>query len=164
MVMSSMMLRRSKEQLQEKNELQMLPSKEWKLLTVPLDREERDVYHKVLMFSKTLFAQFLHQRAEKDANVCSANVQLTDLTSVYSVAICSKAFMNNIVSEDPQAKYFKMRQKLVNMVGVKEIKQHEILVLLLRLRQICCHPSLILGVNRIYILKCVEFLSHIFFN
>lgn len=27
--------------------------------------------------------------------------------------------------------------------GLKEVKSHEILVLLLRLRQICCHPGLI---------------------
>lgn len=28
-------------------------------------------------------------------------------------------------------------------LGLKEVKSHEILVLLLRLRQICCHPGLI---------------------
>lgn len=83
--MSSMMLRRTKQQLQEKKELQVLPSKEWKLLAVTLDREERDVYHKVLIFSKTLFAQFLHQRAEKDTD---AHVQSMDLISMCFVEIC----------------------------------------------------------------------------
>lgn len=72
--------------------------------------------------------------------------------------------MNDTVSEDANAEYFKMRQRLVKMNGVKEIKQHEILVLLLRLRQICCHPSLITGVNRIHISKCLGLLSSNFFN
>jgi transcription termination factor 2 len=36
-----------------------------------------------------------------------------------------------------------MRNRLLKLNRVKEVSQHEILVLLLRLRQICCHPSLI---------------------
>ncbi|KAJ8983650.1 hypothetical protein NQ317_019569 [Molorchus minor] len=47
------------------------------------------------------------------------------------------------VAGGPNDEYFKMRQKLLSLNKVRDIKQHEILVLLLRLRQICCHPSLI---------------------
>lgn len=78
------------------------------------------VYQKVLIFSKTLFAQFLHQRASKDQENLDYNTV-----------------------NDPNHEYYKMHKRLVKMNKVKDVKSHEILVLLLRLRQICCHLSLI---------------------
>ncbi|KAK9876172.1 hypothetical protein WA026_011289 [Henosepilachna vigintioctopunctata] len=39
-----------------------------------------------------------------------------------------------------------MRQMLLKLNKLKEVNQHEILVLLLRLRRICCHPSLIITI------------------
>lgn len=59
------MLRRTKAELMEKGSLTMMPEKKWILVKVELDNSELQVYHKVLIFSQTLFAQFLHQRAEK---------------------------------------------------------------------------------------------------
>lgn len=44
----------------------MMPEKKWILVKVELDSSEMRVYQKVLIFSQTLFAQFLHQRAEKN--------------------------------------------------------------------------------------------------
>lgn len=49
----------------------------------------------------------------------------------------------------PNQQYFNMRDKLLRFHKIRDIKQHEILVLLLRLRQICCHPSLITSVSKI---------------
>lgn len=65
-MISSLMLRRTKAELMEKGFLNMMPEKKWILVKVELDSSEMRVYHKVLIFSQTLFAQFLHQRAEKN--------------------------------------------------------------------------------------------------
>ena len=60
------MLRRTKSELMEKGILENLPERNWQLVPVKLDQDEMDVYQKILLFSKALFAQFLHQRAEKN--------------------------------------------------------------------------------------------------
>ncbi|KAF5306250.1 hypothetical protein FQA39_LY08948 [Lamprigera yunnana] len=119
-VISSLMLRRTKEQLAEQKVLTCLPEKEWKLIEVSLEKNETDIYQKVLIFSRTLFAQFLHQRAEKDT-----------------------AIMPESSNHLPNHEYFKMHQHLLKLNRVQQVNQIDILVLLLRLRQICCHPSLI---------------------
>lgn len=66
--MSSLLLRRTKLQLMENGTLTCLPSKECQLIEIEMDKCEKNVYQKVLVFSKTLFAQYLHQRAEKAGN------------------------------------------------------------------------------------------------
>lgn len=45
-----------------------MPERSHELITITLEKSEMDVYQKVLIFSRTLFAQFLHQRAEKDTD------------------------------------------------------------------------------------------------
>nr|CAD7409528.1 unnamed protein product [Timema poppensis] len=122
-VMNSIMLRRTKTQLQQEGSLQCLPQKEFHLIDVSLDEDESKVYQKVLVFSRTLFAQFLHQKAEKE--------QLTMMGCETSGA--PDPF-------DPKGQLAAWHQKLS---GMDNIKSFEILVLLLRLRQLCCHPSLI---------------------
>nr|CAD7451985.1 unnamed protein product [Timema tahoe] len=122
-VMNSIMLRRTKTQLQQEGSLQCLPQKEFHLIDISLDEEESKVYQKVLVFSRTLFAQFLHQKAEKE--------QLTMMGCEPSEA--SNPF-------NPKGQLAAWYQKLS---GMDNIKSFEILVLLLRLRQLCCHPSLI---------------------
>nr|CAD7393321.1 unnamed protein product [Timema cristinae] len=122
-VMNSIMLRRTKTQLQQEGSLQCLPQKEFHLIDVSLDEEESKVYQKVLVFSRTLFAQFLHQKAEKE--------QLTMIG-------CETSGAPNPL--DPKSQLAAWHQKLSRM---DNIKSFEILVLLLRLRQLCCHPSLI---------------------
>ncbi|KAF5292721.1 hypothetical protein FQR65_LT11189 [Abscondita terminalis] len=119
-VMSSLLLRRTKEQLEEKQMLKSLPEKTWNLVEITLEQQEMDIYRKILIFSRTLFAQYLHQRAEKNTDNAS---ELTTL--------------------DPNSEYYKMHQRLMKLNRVKPVQSHEILMLLLRLRQICCHPSLI---------------------
>lgn len=68
-VISSLMLRRTKAELMEKGMLKCMPDRKWELIPVDLKKDEMDVYQKILLFSRTLFAQFLHQRAEKDQDV-----------------------------------------------------------------------------------------------
>lgn len=65
-VMKTLMLRRTKVGLQALGGLGALPDKSLEEIHIKLDPEEQLVYEKVLVFSRTLFAQFLHQRAEKN--------------------------------------------------------------------------------------------------
>lgn len=49
-----------------KGDLENLPNKFIEEVNVKLDSEEQLVYEKILVYSRTLFAQFLVQKAEKD--------------------------------------------------------------------------------------------------
>ncbi|CAK1583979.1 unnamed protein product [Parnassius mnemosyne] len=117
-IMRCVMLRRTKLQLQERGQLACLPPRDLHERTVHLARDELNVYQKLLVFSKTLFAQFLHQRAEKRAD--------------------AQGFQPG-----KDSAYADMHKKMIKLQGAKPVKSHEILVLLLRLRQICCHCGLI---------------------
>ncbi|XP_034114594.1 transcription termination factor 2-like [Drosophila albomicans] len=129
LLMKSLMLRRTKAQLQLDGKLNNLPKKEVRLIEMSLDTDEMNVYQRVMTYSRSLFAQFLFQRAEKDSD---ANF----------IADSRKPTYKQI--KDPNGAYYKMHEKFASMAGQsKEVKSHEILVLLLRLRQICCHPGLI---------------------
>lgn len=133
LLMKSIMLRRTKAQLQLDGKLNNLPNKEVRLIEMHLDTDEMNVYQKVMAFSQTLFAQFLFQRAEKDSDANFIND-------------ARKPTYNQI--KDPNGAYYKMHEKFSRMAGHnKEVKSHDILVLLLRLRQICCHPGLIDSVS-----------------
>jgi transcription termination factor 2 len=113
-LLKSILLRRTKQQLIESGKIESLPSKEIKILNVTLSREERQVYHKVLSYSQSLFASFLSQQQDKNDNL--------------------------ICTQDKAGKAFKkFSQKYKTN---HEVKAHEILTLILRLRQICCHPGL----------------------
>ncbi|CAH0728619.1 unnamed protein product, partial [Brenthis ino] len=120
-IMQCLMLRRTKAQLQERGQLQCLPPRDLHEKEVTLDKEEMNVYQKVLVFSKTLFAQFLHQRAEKAADA------------------------QGFLAAGKDSEYDKVHKKMIALQGAKPVKSHEILVLLLRLRQVCCHCGLIAG-------------------
>lgn len=65
-VMKTLMLRRTKQELTEKGELGSLPEKSIEEVMVKLDPDEQLVYEKILIYSRTLFAQFLAQKAEKE--------------------------------------------------------------------------------------------------
>ncbi|CAL7941631.1 unnamed protein product [Xylocopa violacea] len=126
-VMKTLMLRRTKQELQAKGALESLPEKFIEEIFVKLDSQEQLVYQKVLIYSRTLFAQFLAQRAEKE--------HMIDLgVGKYN----SPSFLSN---PNKNTQFTKAQNKLLSLHA--DIKTHEILVLLLRLRQICVHPSLI---------------------
>lgn len=63
-IISSLMLRRTKAELMLKGTLESLPDRISEQIDVKLNKDESDVYKKILIFSRTLFAQFLHQRAD----------------------------------------------------------------------------------------------------
>lgn len=133
LLVKSIMLRRTKAQLQLNGKLNSLPKKEVRIVEISLDTDEMNVYQKVMSYSRTLFAQFLFQRAEKDSDA-------------HFINDAQKPTFNQI--QDPNGAYYKMHEKFSRMAGHNtQVKSHEILVLLLRLRQICCHPGLIDAVS-----------------
>lgn len=64
-VMSAILLRRTKKELQEAGTMETMPEKIIDTIDIELNPSERIVYQKLLLYSQTLFAQFLHQQAEK---------------------------------------------------------------------------------------------------
>lgn len=113
-LLKAIMLRRTKQVLIETGEIQSLPAKEYKEFTVILNADERLVYNRFMAFSKNIFAMFLNQQQDKNSNFVYDQKQLGRLYQKFS----------NQFSAD------------------HNVKAHEILTLLLRLRQICCHPAL----------------------
>ncbi|KAJ3624714.1 hypothetical protein MTP99_018316 [Tenebrio molitor] len=108
-VISSLMLRRTKEEMVEKGLLQTLPEKKLEMVNFQLDKDEMEVYLTVLAHSKTLFWKFLEQKGLKRDVACEVLVE-----------------------------------KLQRGLQTKPVTKTTIFVLLLRLRQICCHPCLIM--------------------
>lgn len=131
-IIQPLLLRRTKAQLQDKGELTAMPSKTLTILKVALDKHEMNVYQRILSYSKTLFAQFLHQRADRD----------NDMYSRY------EGFKPSMIqSKGPNVAYEKMHKQVLKLHGSEDIKSHQILTYILRLRQICCHPGLIDAVS-----------------
>ncbi|XP_012532592.1 transcription termination factor 2 [Monomorium pharaonis] len=126
-VMKTLMLRRTKQELMAKGELEILPDKSIEEVIVKLDHQEQLVYEKILIYSRTLFAQFLAQRAEKG-----------HMYDLYNGKYDKPAYLSN---PNKATQFTKAQNKLLAMHA--DVKTHEILVLLLRLRQVCCHPALI---------------------
>ncbi|XP_055379370.1 transcription termination factor 2 [Condylostylus longicornis] len=128
-LMKSLLLRRTKLQLQQNDNNFNLPEKTTKLIEVILDKDEMNVYQRVMIYSQTLFSQFLHQKTERENDLNYGNTNN------------APTFMQ---TKDPNGAFYKMHKQMAKLGGNnKEIKTFEILVLLLRLRQICCHPCLI---------------------
>ncbi|KAF7994559.1 hypothetical protein HCN44_004031 [Aphidius gifuensis] len=125
-VIKTLMLRRTKDDLTKKGLLEKLPEKMIDIIWVDMDPEEKVIYQKVMLYSKTLFAQFLSQRADKQRLFEIGGQQYADPTRYF----------------DPVERNFNRAQQRL-LATHAEVKSHEILVLLLRLRQVCCHLSLI---------------------
>lgn len=113
-LLKAILLRRTKQQLMASGDVESLPEKSIEEFNVTLNREERLVYNTFLSYSQQIFANFLMQQQEKN---------------------------NNFTYE--KERVGKMYKKFARQHHVdEEIKGHVILTLLLRLRQICCHPGL----------------------
>lgn len=117
-LLKAIMLRRTKTQLIETGEIQSLPEKVYKQFDVTLNQEERLVYNKFMSVSQAIFANYVSQQQEKNDNY-------------------------NKYDQNRLGRLFKKFAQRFNVDH--QIKAHEILVLLMRLRQICCHPGLAKG-------------------
>lgn len=114
-ILKPLLLRRTKAELQIKGELQALPEKHIEIIDIELSTDEANVYTKILAYSQTLFAQYMLQHQDRTDG---SRVQL---------------------GPDVQKRLEQVRR----FGRGQEVKSSQILVLLLRLRQICDHPGLI---------------------
>uniref|UniRef100_A0A336MPJ0 Transcription termination factor 2 n=1 Tax=Culicoides sonorensis TaxID=179676 RepID=A0A336MPJ0_CULSO len=119
-LMKTMMLRRTKEQLQEKQTLK-LPDKHTHEVEVKLTQTESNVYSKILAYSRNLFTEYLQQKHGNQG----------------------MDYMQRSGMDDQKAKFAKMADKFAQVHVAGNVQVHQILTLLLRLRQICDHPGLI---------------------
>lgn len=125
-VLHALLLRRTKEDLKEIGQIESLPEKNKEIVAVKLTTDEMNVYQKVLIYSQSLFAQYLHQRQARNNFSVQAN-------------------------SDQKNEWVQLHQKISKTHGNSEaISGHHILILLLRLRQICIHPSLIHAVSKFF--------------
>ena len=114
-LLKAILLRRTKQQLIESGEIDSLPDKVYRQFDVTLNRQERLVYNKFLTISQSVFASYVAQQQEKNGG-------------------------NGKVESSRMAKLYKNFTGKFNVDH--EVKNHEILTIILRLRQICCHPGL----------------------
>lgn len=132
-ILKPLLLRRTKTELQTKGELQELPKKTLVIEDIELRPDEASVYTKILAYSQNLFAQYMEQHQQRNGG---GKVKLDD----------------NIRRRLEQVKRFG---------GGGEVKSAQILILLLRLRQICDHPGLIHQASAGLVLEwCVRWSSY----
>uniref|UniRef100_A0A1B6EVV9 Transcription termination factor 2 n=1 Tax=Cuerna arida TaxID=1464854 RepID=A0A1B6EVV9_9HEMI len=129
-ITKTLMLRRTKEGLQEKGELKSLTEKKFDTIFINLDGDEQEAYEKILNFSKELFSQFLHQKALKE-------------NALTGVAVSSKPSRYLQNAENPFETHPELARLHKQLKEINDVKSTDILVLLLRLRQFCCHPALV---------------------
>lgn len=121
-LMKPLLLRRTKEQLKAKGVLMDLPNKSTIEISCKLEKSEMNIYQMILTLSRSLFDQFLSQRADRGND---------------------DVYYHHFNTGNDNELY----DHMMNMHHPIEVKQHHILTIILRLRQICCHPALILSVS-----------------
>ncbi|CAG4984487.1 unnamed protein product [Parnassius apollo] len=112
-IMRCIMLRTTKQQMLKCGQLTCLSPRYLHEYTVTLSDDELDLYETLLVFSKTMFAQFLHQCAKKPAD-----------------------------AEGEDSAHTEMHKKMIKLQGAKPVKFHETSVIPLWLRQVFCHCGL----------------------
>lgn len=123
-ILKPLLLRRTKAELQISGELQALPAKNVITEMIDLSEDEATIYTKFLAYSQTLFGQYMAQNAAKNPDIYDRPIK--------------------DVPDEVKRVFNEVRQKLGHDT---EVNASSILVLILRLRQICCHPGLIENVR-----------------
>ncbi|XP_016954370.1 transcription termination factor 2 isoform X2 [Drosophila biarmipes] len=131
-IIKPLMLRRTKKQLQKSGDMPALPPLKVELICVQLSEPEMAVYQILSAISKNIFTQFLRQREQGNSDLNYYALERTP------------QFMEESFDVKYTAIYHRFLKSLGYHPGAK-IKGIVILVLLLRLRQFCCHPGLMLG-------------------
>ncbi|KAF2369097.1 SNF2-related N-terminal domain [Trinorchestia longiramus] len=129
MIVKAVLLRRTKDQVDQVTgeQLVKLPEKKVVEHKLSLSQEERQIYDRVFTFSKNSLCEYMKSHEQKEME---------------------KEAKTRTVGKVPvvEANQFTPTLNLSNFVD-SGIKTHHLLVLLLRLRQICCHPTLIKAVS-----------------
>ncbi|VVC40113.1 Hypothetical protein CINCED_3A018495 [Cinara cedri] len=131
LLVKTLLLRRTKAELTETTSFE-LPTKNIHTINVEFVKEEKEVYEKVLLFSSTLFASYLCEKAEKE-NAIDYGFPVANKTKY----LHQQDLNNDIFQDHPELD--KLFKQLKNNT---HIQAHHILVLIMRLRQLCCHPCL----------------------
>ncbi|XP_016658667.1 putative uncharacterized protein DDB_G0282133 isoform X2 [Acyrthosiphon pisum] len=135
LLVKTLMLRRTKSELTQFTTFN-LPKKEINTIEIELSKEERRAYEKLLQFSSNLFATYLYDRVAKE-KVFDPNIEVQCKVQYFQEQNQDK---DDVFKDHPELiKLFRQFKE------INEIQTYHILVLLLRLRQICCHPILIKG-------------------
>ncbi|KAH8241298.1 hypothetical protein KR032_007453, partial [Drosophila birchii] len=127
-----LMMRRTKQQLQATGDMPALPAVHIEEICVELSKPEMAVYQILSSISRKIFAQFLQQREKGNSDLNYYSIQQTP----------------QFIKDTFEAKYTEIYNRFLRSLGynpMDKIKGIVILVLLLRLRQFCCHPGLMLG-------------------
>ncbi|XP_071442809.1 transcription termination factor 2 [Hetaerina americana] len=141
MLMKSLMLRRTKEQLQSSGSLASLPERQFHQIKIDLEPSEQAVYDQILILSRNLFAKFMDQHAariESRLNGDEPGSHVAPTAGQNGIGFSSgisEIWSNPLL---PGSAVEAMKS-----IPDRSVKSHHLLVLLLRLRQICCHPGLI---------------------
>ncbi|KAL7643731.1 UNVERIFIED_CONTAM: hypothetical protein RMT77_005737 [Armadillidium vulgare] len=125
LLVRALVLRRTKVQIDQKTGKKIidLPPRETVIHEIELSQEEREVYDQVFAFSRKSLIEYMKRQE-------------------YAAEETEYFFRgkNDIVRKDKESFTPTL---LANMVNRTEFKIHHMLVLLLRLRQICDHPGLV---------------------
>ncbi|XP_068152259.1 transcription termination factor 2 isoform X2 [Drosophila tropicalis] len=128
-IIKPLMLRRTKSELQQSGEMPSLPELIIEVIQVTLSDAELVVYQILSSISQSIFEQYLRQRREGNLDL---NYYCNDKTPT---------FMPRIFDTTYSELYRRFLKSMGYTPGFK-VQGIVILVLLLRLRQFCCHPGL----------------------
>ena len=132
MVVKATLIRRTKDQVDSTTgkAIVSLPKKEVVEHVLSLKQEEREIYDRVFAYSKSSLVEYMkshdQKEMEKEARTSKGAV----------VAVNDQAYTPTLN---------------IGSATDSGVKTHHLLVLLLRLRQVCCHPSLIKAVSYVLI-------------
>lgn len=123
-LLKCLMLRRTKEELADAGKIERLPTKHFNDVRLKLNEEEQKVHDAFMSISRAIFIRFLEQKIEKNPEL---------------------AWKYRDITRNAKVDITKLHEKFVKIAGSRVIKHHHLLTILLRLRQICLHPTLIHG-------------------
>lgn len=118
-ILKPMLLRRTKAELQLKGALEALPTKTINITGVDLSKDEANCYTRILTYSQALFAKYMIEHESRKQGIVNGPPA--------------------VISDELRKKLAVLNHRPRN----EAVTSSTILVLLLRLRQICDHPGLI---------------------
>ncbi|KAK4328240.1 hypothetical protein Pmani_001358 [Petrolisthes manimaculis] len=128
MLVKVLMLRRVKDQVNKSTgqKIVELPEKTIMHHDLSLSQKEREVYDQVFIFSRSALVQYMERNEEKKREKAE---KWPGTQQQQQHSVDDHIYTPTLAT--------------TNMCLPENVKSHHILVLLLRLRQICCHPTLI---------------------
>lgn len=144
-LLGPLMLRRTKAEMETHRDFKKMPTKTVETIELAMNESELMMYSRVLAFSRTYFCDFLEQRERKQ--IAKGDWQQSShITDRIKQAVCQQRTVaagdkdHNIMDE-----VFEKFREMHDFGG--ELQAHHILVLILRMRQMCNHPGFILSVS-----------------